>query len=101
MSGSASIPAGVVLAGLLLVPRAVSACSTCYGGTGDSPVLGGIRVAMLSLIGITGGVMVAIVSFFVYVHRRSKKLKSGQYVVSDQGVMFRLQRGLRKVEETR
>lgn len=45
-------------------------CPTCYGAE-DSQMTQAMNMAIMSLLGITGGVLVAVVAFFVYLRRRS------------------------------
>jgi len=49
------------------------ACPSCYG-TPDSPMTEGMNMAILSLLGITGGVLVSFVAFFMYLRRRARVL---------------------------
>lgn len=51
----------------------VIACPSCYGAP-DSPMTEGMNMAILSLLGITGGVLMSFVAFFVYLRRRARML---------------------------
>lgn len=53
--------------------QTVIACPSCYGAA-DSPMTEGMNMAILSLLGITGGVLVSFVAFFVYLRRRARML---------------------------
>jgi hypothetical protein len=56
---------------VLCVPTSVSACGSCYGAA-DSPATNGMNFAILSMIGVTGGVLAAITSFFLYLRKRAQ-----------------------------
>ncbi len=55
----------------LTLPNSVFACGSCYGAA-DSPATNGMNFAILSMIGITGGVLAAMTSFFVYLRKRAR-----------------------------
>lgn len=57
----------------LALPRAASACATCYGAA-DAPMTQGMNNAILMLIAIVGVVYVGIGKVFLDFRRRSKKL---------------------------
>ncbi len=62
----------VLLAGTwLVVPDLAQACSTCFGAP-DDPAVIGIKVAMFSMLGVTGSVLGGFASFFIYLHKKSK-----------------------------
>ena len=64
----------VLLTGIWLVaPDLVQACSTCLGAP-DDPVVLGIKVAMFSMLGVTGGVLGGFATFMIYLHKKSKAL---------------------------
>jgi heme/copper-type cytochrome/quinol oxidase subunit 2 len=56
---------------VLTLPNSVFACGSCYGAA-DSPATNGMNFAILSMIGITGGVLAAMTSFFVYLRKRAR-----------------------------
>ncbi len=58
----------------LILTQAMIACPACYGAA-DSPMTDGMNVAILSLLGITGGVLAGFVAFFVYLRKRAKMLQ--------------------------
>lgn len=58
---------------MMLFHATVTACPTCYGAPG-SPMTDGMNMAILSLLGITGGVLTGVVAFFLYMRRRSMML---------------------------
>ena len=55
----------------LCLPSAVFACGSCYGAA-DSPATNGMNFAILSMIGITGGVLAMMTSFFLYLRKRAQ-----------------------------
>ena len=73
----------------LAAPQQSLACPVCYGAA-DSPMVDGMNVAIIVLMGITGSVFAGIGSFFVMMRRRSKILNdhaSGKAVVNQKGVI--------------
>ena len=64
----------VLVVMLLLVLRLDTyACPNCYGDP-ESAVTEGMNMAIMSLLGVTGGVLVSIAGFFLYVRRRVRLL---------------------------
>jgi hypothetical protein len=55
---------------MLALPTSVRACAACYGQS-DSPLASGVTWGILSLLVVVMTVLGSIVSFFVYVNRRS------------------------------
>lgn len=55
---------------LAILPQAVHACATCYGAS-DSAMAQGMNWGIMTLLGVIGCVLAGIVSFFVFVGRRS------------------------------
>lgn len=53
------------------LPRVVLACPVCFSAS-DSPMANGMNMAILVLLGITGGVLVGFATFFVYLMRRAR-----------------------------
>jgi hypothetical protein len=47
------------------------ACAVCYGAPGD-PMTKGMNLAILTLLGVTAGVLAGFVAFFVYLMKRSR-----------------------------
>jgi heme/copper-type cytochrome/quinol oxidase subunit 2 len=45
------------------------ACPNCYGDP-ESPLTDGMNMAIVSLLGVTGGVLSGVVGFFLYLRRR-------------------------------
>jgi heme/copper-type cytochrome/quinol oxidase subunit 2 len=54
-----------------LLPSAASACPACYGSA-SGPVIAGMNLAVLVMIGITGGVLSWIIAFAVRIVRRER-----------------------------
>ena len=65
--------AGIVTACLCLIHQIGSACPNCYGDP-DSSMTAGMNMAILSLLGITGGVLAGFMAFFVFLRRRFRLL---------------------------
>jgi hypothetical protein len=60
-----------LLAVLLAVqPGSVQACAACYGQS-DSPLASGVTWGILSLLGVVMTVLGSIVTFFIYIARKS------------------------------
>ena len=55
----------------MAIPNMLLACGSCYGAA-DSPQTNGMNFAILSMIGVTGGVLTAMTSFFLYLRKRAK-----------------------------
>ncbi|HTY11344.1 MAG TPA: hypothetical protein VMF88_09760 [Bacteroidota bacterium] len=56
---------------LASLPNSAFACGSCYGAA-DSPATNGMNFAILSMIGVTGGVLAAMTSFFLYLRKRAR-----------------------------
>jgi hypothetical protein len=86
-------------AALVLLPDAALACEKCYAATAtDTPTVKGIGLAMLGLLLITVIVLGGIVAFFLYMRKRARMIASGEYIVTEKGVLLSLPRRL--VEKT-
>jgi hypothetical protein len=57
----------------LALPAASAACPVCYGEA-DSSSTQAMNAAILSLLGVTGGVLGGFVSMFLHVRRRAKAI---------------------------
>ncbi len=78
--------AGCGFLAMLLLPEFIFACDKCFGaGAVDTPVTRGIGFAMLLLLGVTGGVLSAIVAFFIHMGRRAELIESGKLLLTEQG----------------
>ena len=63
--------ASAALVMYLCLPGSVYACGSCYGAA-DSSATAGMNFAILSMIGITGGVLATMTTFFMYLRKRAK-----------------------------
>jgi heme/copper-type cytochrome/quinol oxidase subunit 2 len=59
----------VVVVILLSANQHGYACPNCYGDP-ESPLTDGMNMAIISLLGVTGGVLTGVVGFFLYLRRR-------------------------------
>jgi len=55
----------------LFNPASAVACGSCYGAA-DTSATNGMNFAILSMLGITGSVLAALTSFFLYLRKRAK-----------------------------
>jgi len=55
----------------LTAPRVALACPVCFGQS-DSPMAQGVNMGIYVLLGITGGVLAAFATFFIYLIRRAR-----------------------------
>jgi hypothetical protein len=46
-------------------------CPVCYGST-DASTIAGVNLAIVALLGVTGGVLAGFASFFLYIRKRSR-----------------------------
>ena len=56
----------------LNIPQLVSACSVCYGINADSPIAQGMNMAIITLLGVTGGVLSGFAGFIYYLWNRGR-----------------------------
>ena len=68
-----SLLVGLVVGAALALPQVAISCPSCYGAP-DSPMTAGMNMAILSLLGVTGVVLLAIAAFIVYLWRRAAML---------------------------
>jgi hypothetical protein len=71
MKSSVKLAVAFVVMMALCIPSSVFACGSCYGAA-DSLATNGMNFAILSMIGITGGVLAAMTSFFLYLRKRAQ-----------------------------
>lgn len=71
-----------VVAAILLVPRAASACPVCFG-TGDAPILRGSNAGILALLVVTLTVLAAFGAFFRALAKRAGQFTRAENVVVD------------------
>ena len=57
----------------LLPIHSARACPSCYGAA-DSSMTDAMNMAIFSLLGVTGSVLVGLVAFFVYLRRRARMI---------------------------
>ncbi len=73
----------IIVALLSLIPEFLAACPSCYGAA-DAPMTEGMNMAILSLMGVTGGVLVGFVSFFVHLRKRTRQfVERSQVSITD------------------
>ena len=61
----------VVLLIVCVFPNSSFACGSCYGAA-DTPATNGMNFAILSMLGITGSILAAMTSFFLYLRKRAR-----------------------------
>jgi len=64
----------MVAVALMIATQAAPACPSCYGEP-DSQVTHGMNMAIVSLLGITGGVLAGFIAFFVHLRKRARMLQ--------------------------
>ena len=64
-----------VIALVLMTTYIAAACPACYGDK-DSPITAGMNTAILVMLGITGGMLSLIVTFFVMMWKRYKSYQN-------------------------
>jgi heme/copper-type cytochrome/quinol oxidase subunit 2 len=64
----------MIAVALTIAEQSALACPSCYGAP-DSQVTNGMNMAIVSLLGITGGVLAGFVAFFVYLRKRARMLQ--------------------------
>ena len=62
-----------IVVALLLLHASAHACPNCYGDP-ESPVTDGMNMAIIGLLGVTGGVLASIAGFFLFLRRRIRLL---------------------------
>lgn len=84
-----TIKFSILIVIILLFTATLSACPTCYG-VSDSPVKAGMDKAILTMLGITGFVLILIASYFIKYWRRTRRLEeeiSKKSFIDQQGVI--------------
>jgi len=61
----------VVTIGMIGLHQAAQACPSCYGDPNAADVRG-LNVAIIALLGITGGVLGAFATFFLHLRKRAR-----------------------------
>ncbi len=59
---------------VFLLPQVSKACSVCFGVPSEQSIAQGLDLAIVMLIGVTGTVLGGVVSFFIYMSRRGKRI---------------------------
>ena len=70
------VVASVVILAALLLPSDILACPVCFGAS-DAPAAQGMNMAILVLLGVTGGVLAGFIAFIVYLARRARLYREG------------------------
>jgi len=65
-----------MVATLLAQPESVRACAACYGQS-DSPLASGVTWGILSLLAVVMTVLGSIVTFFIYINKKSAAAQVG------------------------
>jgi hypothetical protein len=58
---------------VVLLPSKSIACPICFGGDPDSQLAQGMNWAVLTLLGITGGVLSGFIGFIFHLIKRSRQ----------------------------
>lgn len=67
---------------LLARPESARACAACYGQS-DSPLASGVTWGILSLLVVVMGVLASIVTFFVYINKKSAAVAISKTAVTN------------------
>ena len=59
---------------ILFVPETADACATCFGDP-NAPAAQGMNWAILTLLGVTGGVLGAVISTIISIGKKTKKFQ--------------------------
>jgi len=59
---------------LLFVPETADACATCFGDP-NAPAAQGMNWAILTLLGVTGGVLGAVIATIISIGKKTKKFQ--------------------------
>lgn len=81
-SASARILIFVAMGALLARPESARACAACYGQS-DSPLASGVTWGILSLLVVVMGVLASIVTFFVYINKKSAAVAISKTAVTN------------------
>jgi len=68
--------AALSLAAVLVTASASHACPSCYGAA-DSPMIAGMNVAILTMVGIISFVLSGVVAFTLMMRRRLARFGAG------------------------
>jgi hypothetical protein len=79
--------AALLAVAAFLVAGSALSCPVCYGSQ-DSPSTQGVTAAILSLLGVTGGVLTGFGSLFLRIRKRARALGADQQpAVTDKAQM--------------
>ena len=59
---------------LLFIPETAEACATCFGDS-NAPAAQGMNWAILTLLGVTGGVLGAVIGTIISIGKKTKKFQ--------------------------
>ena len=59
---------------LLVLPETAEACATCFGNP-NAPAAQGMNWAILTLLGVTGGVLGAVIGTIISIGKKTKKFQ--------------------------
>jgi len=59
---------------LLFIPETAEACATCFGDP-NAPAAQGMNWAILTLLGVTGGVLGAVIATIISIGKKTKKFQ--------------------------
>ena len=59
---------------ILFVPETADACATCFGDP-NAPAAQGMNWAILTLLGVTGGVLGAVIATIISIGKKTKKFQ--------------------------
>ena len=59
---------------LLFIPETADACATCFGDP-NAPAAQGMNWAILTLLGVTGGVLGAVIGTIISIGKKTKKFQ--------------------------
>ena len=59
---------------ILFVPETAQACATCFGDP-NAPAAQGMNWAILTLLGVTGGVLGAVIGTIISIAKKTKKFQ--------------------------
>ncbi len=59
---------------LLFIPETADACATCFGDP-NAPAAQGMNWAILTLLGVTGGVLGAVIATIISIGKKTKKFQ--------------------------
>ena len=59
---------------VLFVPETAQACATCFGDP-SAPAAQGMNWAIITLLGVTGGVLSAVIATIISIAKKTKKFQ--------------------------